>query len=100
MISSATSMTKSVLVAALAIGPPLQRRADEGVRLYIVRVRRLLLIWRRRRPLVLHVLLHSLLVLGHQVGHFRFLVRGQQLVNLRRDLGVLDFHLDVSLRFL
>src|SRR6266436_6236322 len=94
--SSATKLTKSVLVAILAM---LLLRAG--------RMRRpppwmpyLLLLLIGRRLLVLQVLLHVLLVLGNHVGHFGFLIGAQQLVNLRRDLGMLNLELHMSLRFL
>ncbi len=66
-ISSATMLTKSALPFDFA----------QDARLYVVRG--LLLVWRSRLSvvlptLVLHVLLHSLLVLGNHVRHLRFLV--------------------------
>src|ERR1700722_1727506 len=54
-----------------------------------------LLLLRRRLFFVLHVLLHPLLVLGNDVRYLGFLVRAQQLVNLRRHLGMRNFKLHV-----
>src|SRR6266567_1981297 len=110
-ISWATRVTKSAWVAVLAMISPVFSRSSTwhtgawltgwdgeacaappqsaGFELLVL-----------RRCCLLHVFLHSLLVLGDHVTDFGSLVGGKQLVNLRSDLGVLDLHLDVSLRFL
>src|SRR6266700_6634679 len=93
--SSATKLTKSALVAILAMF-----LLEEGRMRSPPSMPYLLLLLIGRRLLVLQVLLHVLLVLGNHVGHFGFLIGAQQLVNLRRDLGMLNLELHMSLRFL
>src|SRR6266581_2442823 len=93
--SSATKLTKSALVAILAMF-----LLEEGRMRSPPSMPYLLLLLIGRRLLVLQVLLHVLLVLGNHVGHFGFLIGAQQLVNLRRDLGVFTLENLFDLRLL
>src|SRR5579863_9107231 len=95
-ISSATRLTKSERAAVLAMSSPFGGRGGfvpprHGCAYWLLVLRG----WR-----LLEMLLHHLLVFGHHVGHFGLLVRGEQLVDLGSNLGVLNLHLDVRLRFL